>query len=409
MKMNNLYWLQKRNITKIYYILTLSTIALFVPFGLLTGMNIIPSLVGLVLIFPIGYFLYIKENVELSGILLFSFSNIITCAIAIYFGGLKSNTIYFIPVIFSFGIYILPPGKSFAVITLLTTLFHLILLSATQGTGYNQYFFTENEFFRVMLFTILLSLLILVILNYRFNALLVSVSDKLVEEKEKSQRLTKEKKKLLSILFHDLANNLTASYHRLHPDKVLLIDDEKNKRDFDTGFKNLKMMKELLDHVRELEKQNNIKSFEINNVNLESIVSESLSTFDHTLLEKGITVTTKLNIKEVLTNKHGLQFNILNNLLSNAIKFTPEGGEIRVCSEGSKDSFTLTVSNPGAPIQKHIKSDLFKIDKQATTLGTNGERGNGFGLAIAKDVAEKLNGEIVLDDLNGEIKFSFKC
>jgi signal transduction histidine kinase len=88
---------------------------------------------------------------------------------------------------------------------------------------------------------------------------------------------------------------------------------------------------------------------------------------------------------------------ILHNLLSNAIKFTPSGGQIRIEAEmTSDDSFAVSVMDNGPGISKEDQEHIFDKFTQVDTSPTRPHGGAGLGLAIAKELATLLGGEITL-------------
>ncbi|MHB8854845.1 MAG: sensor histidine kinase, partial [Ignavibacteriaceae bacterium] len=85
---------------------------------------------------------------------------------------------------------------------------------------------------------------------------------------------------------------------------------------------------------------------------------------------------------------------VLQNLISNAIKFTKSGGEIKIISEVNNGFAELTVTDNGIGIPEDILPDLFRIDSQHSTLGTEKESGTGLGLIICKELVEMQGGKI---------------
>ncbi|MHB8338067.1 MAG: ATP-binding protein [Ignavibacteriaceae bacterium] len=85
---------------------------------------------------------------------------------------------------------------------------------------------------------------------------------------------------------------------------------------------------------------------------------------------------------------------VLQNLISNAIKFTKSGGEIKITSEVNNGFAELTVTDNGIGIPEDILPDLFRIDSQHSTLGTEKESGTGLGLIICKELVEMQGGKI---------------
>lgn len=398
---------QKRRMVRLAYLVSVLSIFSFVLWGLVTGMNILPSTLGLIIITPIGYSIYINEKLDFSGFYLFITTNFTATFISIYFGGLKSNTVYFLPLLYSCSPFILPKGKKTLFVMVFTFLAQLMALRLTQGTNLNRSIFVGDEFNNIMTFTILVVLLAFIFINTYFFNVVDSLIGQVIAERSKARSSDMERKKLISILFHDLSNNLTASFYRLNPSRVRLVQDSHNIENYKAGINNLEMMTELLEHVKELEKQKNTKEISLEDIDLSKVVKDSLITFEYKILNKNLTVKTTLDETKVKSNRKALQFNILDNLLSNAIKYSETGSEIIISSQTTDDGFSLSVINPSPPIPDYVMESLFDIDNQATSLGTNAERGSGFGLAIAHDTAKKLKGDLKISFAHGLVCFTF--
>lgn len=85
---------------------------------------------------------------------------------------------------------------------------------------------------------------------------------------------------------------------------------------------------------------------------------------------------------------------ILLNLLSNAIKYTDEGG--RVCLEWEMDGadIVVRVSDTGKGIPRDKLQAIFEPFVQVEPLRTRVMGGAGLGLAISRDIARAMGGEI---------------
>ncbi len=89
---------------------------------------------------------------------------------------------------------------------------------------------------------------------------------------------------------------------------------------------------------------------------------------------------------------------ILNNLITNSIKFTPSEGEITITLESQGSSLLLTHADTGIGIPKDLQPYLFdKYNTKARRLGLNGEKPNGIGLSIIKDLVELQGGRIEVE------------
>ena len=89
---------------------------------------------------------------------------------------------------------------------------------------------------------------------------------------------------------------------------------------------------------------------------------------------------------------------ILYNLLSNAIKFTPAGGSVTLSTEtnGRDDAIAVHVADTGPGITEADQANIFEKFYQVDPSVTREHGGAGLGLAIAKDLAGVLGGELSL-------------
>ena len=94
---------------------------------------------------------------------------------------------------------------------------------------------------------------------------------------------------------------------------------------------------------------------------------------------------------------------ILLNLLTNAIKFTPPGGRITVSCERAGDRALLRVRDTGIGI---AHDQLERIFDAFVQLGGESphttQRGVGLGLAISRELARAMGGELTADSTPGE-------
>ena len=87
---------------------------------------------------------------------------------------------------------------------------------------------------------------------------------------------------------------------------------------------------------------------------------------------------------------------ILNNLLSNAIKFTASG---EVCLSASRqgDELCLAVRDTGVGIPPESLEVVFEKFKQLENFLTREHGGTGLGLALVKQLVERMGGRITLE------------
>ena len=81
---------------------------------------------------------------------------------------------------------------------------------------------------------------------------------------------------------------------------------------------------------------------------------------------------------------------VFDNLLSNALKFSENGKQIYVSVRSEKDQIIFSVSDEGPGLSVEDQSRLFQKGVRLSNSPTAGESTLGYGLAIAKDLVEKL-------------------
>jgi signal transduction histidine kinase len=99
---------------------------------------------------------------------------------------------------------------------------------------------------------------------------------------------------------------------------------------------------------------------------------------------------------------------VLDNLLSNAVKFSPPQKRIwvRVSEEPAHLICTVQDEGPGLRVEEHPR--LFQRGVRLSAVPTGGEPSSGYGLAVAKEIIEKLHGDIWCESRPGQgAAFSF--
>ena len=92
---------------------------------------------------------------------------------------------------------------------------------------------------------------------------------------------------------------------------------------------------------------------------------------------------------------------ILVNLLGNAIKFTPAGGHVGTDCEVSGNTVIIRISDTGAGIPAGKLDAIFEPFLQLKEGYTNRESGVGLGLAISRDLARAMKGDLTVESTEG--------
>ena len=115
--------------------------------------------------------------------------------------------------------------------------------------------------------------------------------------------------------------------------------------------------------------------------------------------KKEISFTANLEPAEYDGNEE-LMRHVWLNLLSNAVKYTPEGGEIAVTLQPSREELTVTVADTGIGMPPEVRAHIF--DKYYQGSPNSGGRGLGLGLSIALRIVELCGGNIQVDSVEDQ-------
>jgi signal transduction histidine kinase/ActR/RegA family two-component response regulator len=138
-------------------------------------------------------------------------------------------------------------------------------------------------------------------------------------------------------------------------------------------------------------------TMELKVMDLKQVVRASVETMRVQAAEKGVSVTTFIEIPEavactVLGDEARLH-QILGNLLGNSLKFTPRGGSVNVQLSKTRANATIVVKDTGKGISPEFLPHVFKrFSQEGARSGEDG--GLGLGLAICKHLVELHGGSI---------------
>lgn len=97
---------------------------------------------------------------------------------------------------------------------------------------------------------------------------------------------------------------------------------------------------------------------------IQPIVEDVFSIFDRVASEKNIRLNANiLPEHKVLADKNALS-TIIRNLVDNAVKFTPEGGEVNVCTTETKDGILISIRDTGVGMSADKIQDIFLLKKK---------------------------------------------
>jgi signal transduction histidine kinase len=93
---------------------------------------------------------------------------------------------------------------------------------------------------------------------------------------------------------------------------------------------------------------------------------------------------------------------VFDNLLSNAIKYSKPGTQVRIRVRREKADVVCEVTDEGPGIDEKDQARLFQKGARLTPQPTGGESSTGYGLAVARELMEKLGGDIWCESTLGQ-------
>ena len=89
--------------------------------------------------------------------------------------------------------------------------------------------------------------------------------------------------------------------------------------------------------------------------------------------------------------------NVIFNLLDNAIKYSPDGAQIKIISDQTKDGLEVLVKDNGVGIPKEYIGKVFERLFRVPTGNVHDVKGFGLGLSYVKTVIERHRGHIYVE------------
>lgn len=243
----------------------------------------------------------------------------------------------------------------------------------------------------------------------------------LVKEQEELQKANMAKTKFLNSISHDVRTPMNAivGYTEL---AIENIDDKELLRDYLKKIQTssnhlLSLINEVLDMSIIENDQIEINEKEENLIQIIEMVSD----IEHSNLQaKNIDFridTTGIVSENIVCDKLRLN-QILLNILSNAIKYTNPYGHISLSVTEHEDSeehstFVFRIKDDGIGMSKEFQTKVFQSFTRERTATENGIEGTGLGMAITKNLVDKMKGEIICNSEEGKgtefvVTFSFR-
>ena len=143
---------------------------------------------------------------------------------------------------------------------------------------------------------------------------------------------------------------------------------------------------------------------------LATLVRNTGQIYQRIASEKNILIVVESDLKEADVWADGVALAaVLDNLLSNAVKYSPPGKQIFVRLLSESDYLVCSVTDEGPGLSREDQAKLFQRGVRLSAVPTGGEPSSGYGLAVARELTNKMEGQIWCESQPGQgARFSFR-
>ena len=163
----------------------------------------------------------------------------------------------------------------------------------------------------------------------------------------------------------------------------------------------IKLVTELLD----LAKTDGEQDIMMEENNLSDIIESSTLTFESLFYDNNIKLKYDITPDIKMLCNENLIVELMSILIDNAIKHSSEKGNVSVNLSKKNKQIILEVKNKGLPIKKEDEEKIFERFYKVDTSRNRNSNNYGLGLAIAKNIVERHNGEISAHSESGYTTF----
>ena len=137
-------------------------------------------------------------------------------------------------------------------------------------------------------------------------------------------------------------------------------------------------------------------------VGIAHLVEEQLALLAEILKSKDLSRAVAIPEKAALFTDREMTATIIRNFIQNAVKFTPRGGHVRIRAEREGLAWAVSVIDDGVGMSEAELARLDGLGRRLRGVGTEGERGSGFGLVMCREFAKLMGGSIRVSSRQGE-------
>jgi signal transduction histidine kinase len=214
------------------------------------------------------------------------------------------------------------------------------------------------------------------------------------------QRFAQEKQEMAELVAHDLRNyfaNIIFSADMLRtangsdPGQIRLAESIRSSAD--GGMLFLQAFLEQQEHQAH--------GATIEPLPVRQLLCEVVDLFGRNAAGKGITLNLNEHETIIVSGLRASVAHVLQNMVSNAIKYSPRNSQIDITAMKHGKSGWIQVLDRGPGISEDDQANLFQRFMRLSSEPTQGESATGLGLALAKQQARAMGGNLWYESRDG--------
>ncbi len=231
---------------------------------------------------------------------------------------------------------------------------------------------------------------------------LIIVKRALTRSLESLRKSNETKKKLLSIIAHDIKSPLTTFEALLSVGKIGLI----NQQDFIRHQEEPREKFEPLnDTINSVLGWSAVQTDDIrpspSKFDVLDCVRKIVMAYQGFADGKNIKINVVGEAQIALMDEDHFKL-IVRNILHNALKFTPQEGAVTITIQRSEGHVELAIEDTGVGMSPDMIEDILKKRVVLSTAGTRGEKGTGLGLNVCMELLEANKCEVEITSRVGK-------
>jgi two-component system sensor histidine kinase/response regulator len=219
---------------------------------------------------------------------------------------------------------------------------------------------------------------------------------------EELNKANKEKERLIALLSHDLRGpikTLVALLELLN-EEYDEMEKSMQRESIKTGENTVNLLETLLEWAR----------LKAGKIQIHPKITE-VHKFVNSSIESALDMASQKEVEIINNTPEGLHFyadtnmiaTVVRNLLGNSIKFSHRRSTISIeAKKTNNESIAIEIKDEGKGIKEEDRLKIFDITEGFTTLGTENEKGSGFGMILCKELIEENNGKLFIESEYGK-------